>query len=309
MSLSKTDYLLNSLSKLVHKKWELYIVSRIIHRLNDDKVEFVTQQLVRFNDGTRALTDLYFPQFGIHLEIDEPHHDRQFEVDLRRQQDIVNTTDHSIERIKITDGDGVVRSLDSINSDVEELIYKIKRKKSEFEKIAAFVPWDFDRRFSPELTIQRGKVSVAENSVFQKQIDAMRCFGFKGRGWQKGEWNIPDETGDSVWFPRLYEHGIWNNELTADGKTIYERAINDNSNPKGYLKAMESLSKQRKRWKDKPKGRAIVFAKAHDPLGGNLLRYVGSFQMDLNNSSANALAFTRVAEEEDVRTTGRQGAY
>ena len=34
-------------------------------------------------------------------------------------------------------------------------------------------------------------------------------------------WKIPDGTDDVVWFPRLYPHGMWHNELADGGKKIY----------------------------------------------------------------------------------------
>ena len=37
----KDKYILDSLSKIKHKKYELYIVSRILFILNDPEIEFV----------------------------------------------------------------------------------------------------------------------------------------------------------------------------------------------------------------------------------------------------------------------------
>lgn len=292
MALDKTDYVLKSLIKLVCKKWELYIVSRIIHRLDDDEIEFVTQQLVRLKDGRYALTDLYFPQFKLHLEIDEPHHEKQQDEDIKREYDIVNAIDHEIRRIRVSNN-GNIRSLVSINSEIDDVVSDIRKMKADLVANGTFVPWDFDSRFSAAVSIQRGIVSISDNTVFQKQIEALKCFGFPGRDLQRGTWTIPDGSDDYVWFPRLYEYKLWRNELTADGETIYERATG--------VEGLESLVKQRKDWKAKPSRRAIVFAKARDPLGGNLLRYVGSFVVDWEKSSDNALAFKRIAAKENVR--------
>ena len=44
----KADYIVKSLSKIKYKSWELYVVSRFIHTLDDLDVEFVCQQLVSF---------------------------------------------------------------------------------------------------------------------------------------------------------------------------------------------------------------------------------------------------------------------
>ena len=37
-NISKDDYLLRNISKIKHKKWELYIITRILHSLNDSEI-------------------------------------------------------------------------------------------------------------------------------------------------------------------------------------------------------------------------------------------------------------------------------
>ena len=55
MSNAKTEYIHLSLKKISHKKWEYFLISRILHRLDDFEIEFVSQQLVRCTDATWAL--------------------------------------------------------------------------------------------------------------------------------------------------------------------------------------------------------------------------------------------------------------
>jgi len=47
MKITKDEYILRNFSKIQHKKWELYVITRIIHLLNDPELEFVCQQLVK----------------------------------------------------------------------------------------------------------------------------------------------------------------------------------------------------------------------------------------------------------------------
>ncbi|CAH8236387.1 Restriction endonuclease PvuRts1 I (fragment) [Vibrio aestuarianus] len=98
-----------------------------------------------------------------------------------------------------------------------------------------------------------------------------------------------------VWFPRLYEHGLWHNELTTDGKRIIERALNNNE------EAILSINKQKERELADGSRKAIVFAKVRDSLGFNLYRYVGTFRMNINESSDTEIIFDRVSEEEKIR--------
>ena len=51
MKFSKDQYVLRNFSKIQHKQWELYIITRIVHNLNDPEIEFVCQQLIKTSDG------------------------------------------------------------------------------------------------------------------------------------------------------------------------------------------------------------------------------------------------------------------
>lgn len=302
MSLNKTEYILKSISKIRNKRWEFFVITRIIHALPDD-VEFITQQLVRLPNETgaqeenRALTDLYFPQFDIHLEIDEPHHENQKVQDLRRERDIIKRTEHSVVRIKIaSDQDGKVeRRLEDIKADTDKFIQMILSLKGEQLKKGCFVPWDFEHRYSSLPVINKGRVAIEDNVVFKKQIEALRCFGFKGNGYQRGAWKIPDDSNDWVWFPRLYEHGIWHNQLTPDGMQIVEKALDGNQ------EALESIKKQKGRQLSGKSNKTIVFAKVKDALGFNLYRYVGTFLLNVEKSTDTEIIFDRVSEEEKIR--------
>ena len=44
--ITKDEYLLRNFSKIRHKKWELYVITRILHNLNDTNIEYVCQQFI-----------------------------------------------------------------------------------------------------------------------------------------------------------------------------------------------------------------------------------------------------------------------
>ena len=73
--MTKAEYITNSLSKINHKKWELYVISRIIHKLDDLDIEFICQQHILLENSS-AFADMFFPQFNIYLEINESHHSK-----------------------------------------------------------------------------------------------------------------------------------------------------------------------------------------------------------------------------------------
>ncbi|WP_409360050.1 AbaSI family restriction endonuclease, partial [Acinetobacter baumannii] len=45
-----TDYVIRQLGRTKNKRYEAYVVSRIIHLLNDFTLKFVTQQFVRLSN-------------------------------------------------------------------------------------------------------------------------------------------------------------------------------------------------------------------------------------------------------------------
>ena len=44
--ITKDEYLLRNFSKIRHKKWELFVITRILHNLNDSNIEYVCQQYI-----------------------------------------------------------------------------------------------------------------------------------------------------------------------------------------------------------------------------------------------------------------------
>lgn len=291
----KQQYILKSLSKIRNKKWEFFIISRIIHLLSDDDIEFATQQIVHPPDSDSwYLTDLYFPQFGIHLEIDERHHLSQAEKDKERHRDIVAATNERIERISTFHADHEMKTLGSVRSDVDGFVDLIKSKKLEQQKDGSFIPWTMNQARRVQTVLERGYVSIEDNVTFRLQTGPLRCFGFSGISYQRGGWRIPDGTGDWVWFPRLYRHNIWENQMTGDGMVIHQKAMSDKARSHNVQQIQKANSSTR------PK--TIVFAKAKDNLGFNLLRYVGTFRINPEQSIAEAIRFDRISTWEKTRT-------
>ena len=70
--MTELKYIIKQISKTNKKNYENFVVTRIWHGLNCLDVKFVTQQYFKRPDGY-ALTDMFFPQFDLHIEIDEPH--------------------------------------------------------------------------------------------------------------------------------------------------------------------------------------------------------------------------------------------
>ena len=104
--ISKDEYLLRNFSKITHKKWELFVITRILHLLNDPDIEYVCQQYVNpSNSDKYYLTDLCFPSLKLYYEIDEGQHatEEHKKDDKIRQREILDATDWELSLIHISE--------------------------------------------------------------------------------------------------------------------------------------------------------------------------------------------------------------
>ena len=134
MQIRKDEYILRSFSKLINKKWELYVITRIIHLLNDPDIEFVCQQPIRSKDGKRFLTDLCLPGLKLYYEIDEKHHanEENSNADISREKEILDATGFEEMRIAVYDENKNDRDLKDIDDEIDNFIDLIKQRKKDF---------------------------------------------------------------------------------------------------------------------------------------------------------------------------------
>ncbi len=265
--MDKTEFILRSLTKITHKRWEHYVVGRVIHLLDDPDIEFACQQSIRTQErGNPFLADLFFPQLGLYLEIDEIQHEhpRNIEADIARTRDIIDAT--GFDEVRILTHSGA--DLATVNKSIADFVDLIGRRKLELVRAGTFMPWEYDKEFDPETHLALGKMAVGPKTVFRRQTDAMRCFGFAGKGWQKGAWRLPDATmtylGGSgnwcLWFPRLYPWAGWKNRIFNGGTEIIEERDDPTHE---YMDHWD---------------RRIVMARSRDELNRTLYRFVGVFE-------------------------------
>jgi len=284
--MTKDEYLLRNISKISHKKWELYIVTRVLHFLNDDDIEYVCQQYIcPSSSNNYYLTDLCFPTLKVYLEINENQHaEKNHQInDKIRQREILDATDWEprfINVYKLTDSRKIQdRTLKEINEEVDDFIRYLKSRKKSFEKTLGIkIEWDFEERFSPNRHLKNGYIKVSDNVVFLNHRDALRLFGYKGKHYQKAYWKIKDQN-KAVWFPKLYKNGQWENALSADQEKITQKQIIDGVFIDHPLPNDENR---------------IVFAHYKNILGQTVYKFYGEYQVDWENTIPNTHVFKRV---------------
>ena len=276
----KYRYVKAQLAKTNKKNDENYVVTRIWNKLDNEDIKFVTQQYVRRPDGKYALTDMFFPQLNVHVEIDEGYHlsDLQMQEDRIRQNDIVSVTNHGIYRIDVT------TNLKSVHKQIDALVEELNKKIK--EKGTAFIPWEVEKEFSPETYIERGYIDLKDNIAFRTCKDVANVFGHRYKGFQQGGTMHPYFPDTLICFPKLYPNGEWDNTLSFDGKTIEEKN-KDNKKARIHMeKVIESEPHKR-----------IVFAKVKGPLGYIMYKFKGEFKLDkIASTEKGCLVWNQIAE-------------
>lgn len=269
--MDKKEYIVRQLERTRSKKYEAYVVNRIIHLLNDFNIKFVTQQYVSRPEG-RALTDLFFPQLNIHIEVDEPHHKVTIEDDRIREADIINATNHEILRID------VANSIEDINSQTNGVVEKLRSKIEQLKNKKLFIPWDINMEFDPQTHIERGYIDVSDNVAFRTIKDACNCFGHEYRGYQQAGARHPYYDDIMLWFPKLFPNEPWINEISSDERIIKEKHQDAIANQNNILRVKERTQN----WETAHK--RIVFAKVKDNLGNTLYRFKGLYELNPKKS-------------------------
>lgn len=272
----KTEYIIRQLGRTKNKKFEMYVVNRVINLINDLDIKFVTQQYVLRPDGC-ALTDLYFPQFNLHIEVDEAHHKQNIESDKIREADIINATEHTLIRIDVN------KTIIEINSQIDLVVDKIRTLKKEQVN---FKPWDIEAEFNPETYIKLGYIDIQDNVAFKTIADGCNCFGHNYKGYQRAGAIHAIDKSILIWFPKLYKNNGWNNSLSPDEMTIIEKPLT-NKYDEHIVKYLENIGKYHTK--------RIVFARVKDNLGNVLYRFKGLYELDEKSSLVEGRIWNRLA--------------
>jgi len=261
--MNKLEFITRQLAKAQTKRYEHYVVHRIHTLINDLRIKFVTQQFVSRPEG-RAVTDMFFPQLGIHVEVDEGFHKKHIDADKLREADIINATGHQILRVDVT------KDFEDMNTDIDGIVSKIRYK---VDLTANFEPWEMEAEMNPQTYIDKGYIDVIENVAFRTIADGASCFGKDySAGMQKAWFPHPVEPYKFLWFLKLYENEKWDNQLSADEETITELS----KDPNTFREHIDRNVRETERIHSR-----IVFARVKGPLGDLMYRFRGEYKMDL----------------------------
>lgn len=264
----KLNYMGKLFKKISHKPTESYVIQRLWHRLDDERVKFVLQQHVTRDNDKRALIDLYLPQFNIAIEVNEPYHlnEEQKQHDSVRNSDIEHKANCKVVIIDCS------QSLSDIHKQIDSIITLIKNRIAELGN--DFKPWTGDDEMKADYYKDKEYLDVQDNNYIRTIDDICTIFNVIAihRGFLRaGAADITKNEDYIIWFPSIYSKE-WNNQLSNDGSCIIEenKGANKDEHIQNALKAANE-EKIKKR---------ITFFRKKDDLGFNFYKFVGVFEFD-----------------------------
>lgn len=276
----KLEYMTCLFAKISKKKTETYVINRIWHQLDDDRVKFVVQQYIRRTQDKYALADLYLPQLRIFIEINEPFHKNNIEVDRVRNEEISGVKDSEL---IVIDCD---KPIEEIHSQISNVVQQIKQAIA--EKGVEFIPWN------KEYYRNKGNLKVNEHEYVRTIDEAFAIFGAKAkhRGFLRvAGASVPNKPNEFVWCPSS-GHRIWCNELSEDGLEIREYNKTDEQTRKNHVERYLSDNQRR-----------VTFFREKDELGFCFYRFVGVFELNKDKSEQeNKCVWERISEEYQLES-------
>lgn len=285
--MDKKEYIANQLKKTFGKKYENYCVTRIINKLDNLNVRFITQQMFKRDGEEIALADLYFPQVNVWVEIDESQHLNQAEEDRIRTQEVIKNNIRSKlknleevvyieleepERINIFDKNRII-TIEEINKRIDDIVEKINTRILELGD--RFVPWVNVYNTADEF-VKKQSIEKNDNAKFRTLQDVSELFNKGYHGNQLAYFNVSKEDNEYAWCPKLklneddFKNNLYENEISDDGIYIFESS--KEKNDKFVLDALKTNEKR------------FVFAKYKDETGYFSYKFLGIYILDRNKT-------------------------
>ena len=290
----KLDYISRLLQRISSKRIEFYVISRIWHLLDNYDVKMAPQQYVSRELSQYALTDVYFPQIGLHVEVNEPAHyesENKVRRDLERQQEIEVNTGHQVFVIDCR------QDLLCIHSQIDDVVIKINSDIKKQISKGIFKPWKPENEHNPIYWKEKGFISISDEVSFYTIEDI--CLLFEAdyqktkRGFlRKGGIANPKNTNQLIWWPSERPRSGWLNNFDEICGTITETHSDQKKKSDHYYYYAQGTHIR------------ICFYHYTDVLGLTNYKYVGVFTNDKENSNPEiGTVWKRIADQLNLETS------
>ncbi len=289
----KLEYVTRLFEKTNNKKIENYVITRLWHKLDNVDIKMVPQQYVSRDNSKYALTDIYFPQFGICVEVNEPAHyftQEKIETDFKRNQEIEQKI--SCEVIEID----CRPSLSEIHKQIDDVVRIINNKIEIQKRNKSFNAWCPENEFSVEFWQKKKIIELNKNIGFFTIDDVCRLFNADPqkikRGFlRKGAIAHPKNDKIVIWWPSVNPRSNWKNTYNQDTGEIIESNVDVQKNYNHF------------NWGLKNSETRIVFLHHKDVLGFATYKYCGVYQVNADKTrSLQKLVWTRISNKFNLET-------
>ena len=289
----KLDYISRLLQRTSGKRIENYVISRIWHLLDNYDIKMTPQQYVSRDVSQYALTDIYFPQIGLHVEVNEPAHyesEDKIDKDFKRQQEIETNTGHQVFVIDCR------QELIGIHSQIDELVTQINSQVKEQVEKGIFKPWKPENEHNPMFWKEKGFINISDEVSFYTIEDICSLFEADyqktKRGFlRKGGISNPKKPSQIIWWPSERTRSGWLNNFDEIGSTITETHSDPKKKSEHYFSNSQGDHIR------------IVFFHNKNVLGLVNYKFVGVFINDREKSNPEiGTVWKRIADNIDLQT-------
>lgn len=289
----KLEYISRLLQRTSGKRIEHYVISRIWHLLDNYDIKMTPQQYVSRKLSKYALTDVYFPQIGLHVEVNEPaHYDSEERImsDLRRKQEIETNTGHEI--VVIDCREDILGIHKQIKELTDKINFKINRQISE----GIFKPWKPENEHNPIYWKNKGLISITDEVSLNTIGDICLLFDADysktKRGYlRKGGILSPKSDNQWIWWPSEQPRSGWLNHFDEVGGIITETHSDEKKKSDHFYQHSQATFIR------------IVFFHYKDILGLTKYKYVGVFINDKEKSNPDiGTVWKRIGTELEIET-------
>lgn len=283
----RLDYISRVFTKLKSKPIEKYVITRIWHFMDDLEVKVIPQQYVKREYQRYALTDLYFPQLMLHIEINEPAHytnEERIEIDNLRKKEIINSTNHKVVEIDCRG------NIEALNERIEDVVTFIKSEIKTLRETNKFKAWRPQDEYSVQYYKTQEWLRVEDDVQLKTIEDICQLFdaNFKKRGFLRpGAVNHPSKEDVIIWWPSTKKRQGWINEVREDESIILETNEDETTRRNHILNALNNPKKER-----------YVFLHNRDNLGIISYKFKGVFRIHEKESTMDkGVIWSRISKE------------
>lgn len=283
----KVEYISKLFQKTSFKAIESYCLTRLWHKLDNDEVKLVPQQYVNRHSEKYALTDVYLPQFKIHIEVNEPSHydsPERILADEIRKREIEQKTGH---RLFVID---CRNDLSKIHEEIDSIVSLIKEEIIRQKQNGVFKPWQPELEENPNYWRSKKKIREVDEISFKSIEDICTLFeadfAKTKRGFlRQGAIRHPKQNY-IIWWPAENNRSGWLN-IFSDNDNLINESHTDKLKRSNHYHNLIKTTELR-----------IVFFRNKDVLGNVGYKFKGIYEIDRVNSSAtNGLFWKRCSSE------------